>query len=353
MTATSTEQFIHLVQDSLSTWQSQGFSRPKLTEDLERFRRERLLPILERERKSLQTPYVVSLVGLTNVGKSTLMEALLGFPVAPRKMGPATAVPVEYVHGQDWRILVYFTAAERDSEVLEFPDAKSLGAALRERVVEVPSDTAQGMAWVTVSGPMKILTSGLKLADTPGFGAAQINDESGIQFERLQEFLKSRVHRVYFCVASAGTWAISDCERDFYRGIANLCGHVVVTKWEGSSADRFAYEQKYRDLFPSAKFVFVNAKREMKDSENGVELKNLRKIIRKNESRENRQEMIDQEILAAWTHINDYVTKMHQIEEIPWRKDSLAQFLESCRNRPVLKPLVNPASGEAPIAVQL
>ena len=38
--------------------------------------------------------YVVGVVGLSNVGKSTLLNALLGSELAPRRNGPCTAGPL-------------------------------------------------------------------------------------------------------------------------------------------------------------------------------------------------------------------------------------------------------------------
>ena len=44
--------------------------------------------------------YVVAFVGLSNVGKSTLLNALLGDELTPRRNGPCTGVPIEFQRGQ-------------------------------------------------------------------------------------------------------------------------------------------------------------------------------------------------------------------------------------------------------------
>ena len=51
--------------------------------------------------------YVVAVVGLTNVGKSTLLNALFGQDLAPRRMGPCTAAPIEFTYGDEYKVLAY------------------------------------------------------------------------------------------------------------------------------------------------------------------------------------------------------------------------------------------------------
>ena len=52
--------------------------------------------------------YVVAAVGLTNVGKSTLLNALLGDDLAPRRNGPCTAAPIEFVFGDQLRVTAHY-----------------------------------------------------------------------------------------------------------------------------------------------------------------------------------------------------------------------------------------------------
>jgi ribosome biogenesis GTPase A len=56
--------------------------------------------------------YVVAVVGLTNVGKSTFLNALLGIDIAPQRIGPCTGVIVEFensdecVNGNEFNVIV-------------------------------------------------------------------------------------------------------------------------------------------------------------------------------------------------------------------------------------------------------
>ena len=338
--------FIHLIQDTVSAMRLRRDHNADPVGDLERFLRERLMPIWRREEQAGTTPYVLSLVGLTNVGKSTLMEALLKFPVAPRKMGPATAIPVEYVYNENWQMSVLFRDFRTD--VTHFNDAKSLGMELKKNVVEVDTARATEIAWVTVSGPMGMLKDGLVMADTPGFGAAQIGDDDGSHKKRLEEFIFERVHRVYFCVAAGDTWAVQECERDFYKNISHLCGHVVVNKWRGSEQETIEYERRYRPVFPSAEFIFVNAKKAIQgQSENSPEsirksnLDRLHAVIDTYSTPEKRRAMCDPELMAAWHDIHKYLEIRHRVTSIPWRRDSLNQFVETCRGRQRLAGVLN------------
>ena len=71
---------------------------------------------IRRRLQSAANRYVVAVVGLTNVGKSTLLNALLGDDLAPRRNGPCTAVPIEFTYGAETRLTVFhFQSLHRPS----------------------------------------------------------------------------------------------------------------------------------------------------------------------------------------------------------------------------------------------
>lgn len=333
MSDTPIEAFIHLVQDTAATLRNQpGVVPVEVIQDLEVFTKERLIPIWHREQKSARNPYVLSVVGLTNVGKSTLMEALLGFPVAPRKNGPATAIPVEYKHNCTWCIRIQYRASRRPPDHNQYGDAQTLGRDLATKVLDVGAVQAAEIAWVTVSGPMEMLVHGLHLADTPGFGAAQVGNDDGSHQQRLEEFVSKVVDRVYFCIAAGAKWAVSDIERDFYQKFSHLCGHIVVTKWEGQVGEEEVYRNQYKRLFPGADFLFVNARRAMRGVGQSYELDKLKEIIASYATPERRLAMCDPELLLAWRDINEHMENVHRLFSIPWRLDVLRQFAYICSN---------------------
>src|SRR5579862_396288 len=67
----------------------------------------RSLVTIHRRLQLAERRYVVAVVGLTNVGKSTLLNALLGADLAPRRNGPCTSAPIEFVQGPDLRVTAY------------------------------------------------------------------------------------------------------------------------------------------------------------------------------------------------------------------------------------------------------
>lgn len=326
MQETALEALIHLVQDTYAIWKVQ----PQLADaaiQLEDFRSSRLMPAWHREQRSRKSPYVLSLVGLTNVGKSTLMEAILGYPVAPHKMGPATAIPVEYEYGSEWCLTLIYRSSKY-SERQRFPSAELLADKLRAKVIEPKIHEATELLWITVSGPMKLLDQGLKLVDTPGFGAAEIGsavqeentDDSSQQ--QLVEFIDKHVDRVYYCVAAGSELTISECQSNFFKKIQPLCGHVLITKWEeNSNAAKKEYQDTYSPLFPGAEFVFVNAKRR--------ELDEFKKLISEYASPDRRLAMCTHELVSAWHAIEIYMERMHGLIPIPWSEIALQRFLNA------------------------
>lgn len=69
--------------------------------------------------------YVVAVVGLTNVGKSTLLNALFGQDLAPRRNGPCTAAPIEFIYGNEYQVTVYYFSSIK-KPVWQCPDVESV-----------------------------------------------------------------------------------------------------------------------------------------------------------------------------------------------------------------------------------
>lgn len=335
MPDTPIEALYHLIQKTNNTQkqsiQTRSHDGVLLSDALANFSQKRLIPLWNQERNSLKSPYVLSLVGLSNVGKSTLTEALLGFPVAPRKSGPATAIPVEYIYSDNWAIEILYRNFHTDN--LPFGNAESLGKELMKRVVTVDLKAASIVAWVTVKGPMEMLKSGLTLADTPGFGAALIGHDDGAQSKRLEAFILNRVHRLFFCVAAGEEWTISDIEKDFYEKHSHICSHVIVNKWNGTADEEEKYKQKYSSIFPLAKFIFVDARLALVKKSN---FKAFHEIIDAYSTPDKRREMCLTELIRAWNDINRCIEKEYSIKHIEWSKLALQNFIHSCSPYPCL-----------------
>jgi hypothetical protein len=107
-----------------------------------------------------------------------------------------------------------------------------------------------------------ILDDELILADTPGFGAGEVDGMQSNHEESLRRYLKDEVTRVFWVVM--GNQALGAREKHFHdEYFASLCDDVVVTgceDWEPN--DRRRFEQRYEDLFGRRRphFHFVSGK---------------------------------------------------------------------------------------------
>jgi GTP-binding protein EngB required for normal cell division len=313
----------------------------QLAEFLRIFREKRLEPLHWRLQRINTQRYVLSMVGLTNVGKSTLAEALLEHPVAPRRNGPATAIPVEYEYDcEPWRLQ---TIDERNLTVMEqkFDSAQALSKVLEKKVfTPQPEDLSNGSnAKLIVKGPMRLLEGGLVFADTPGFGAAQTADCSGTHENVLVEYLQKHVHEVMFCL-SASNAMVSPAEKKFFESIGHLCSTVVVTKWDAEDEqddhDKKQYEGKFSELFPMCRFLFVNAKRAIEnpnqqDSEACVNshAQDLQALFQTRRGKQERQKLLVTDVERACNNLVVLLRKPLQdanLPNVPWHKAALTNF---------------------------
>ena len=309
----------------------------QLAEFLRIFREKRLEPLHWRLQRINAQRYVLSMVGLTNVGKSTLAQALLEHPVAPRRNGPATAIPVEYEYDcEPWQLQ---TIDERNLTVMEqkFDSAQALSKVLEKKVFTPKAeDLSNGSnAKLIVKGPMRLLEVGLVFADTPGFGAAQSADSSGTHESVLVEYLQKHVHEVMFCL-SASNAMVSPAEKKFFESIGHLCSTVVVTKWdaedEQSDHDKKQYEGKFSELFPMCRFLFVNAKRAIENpNQQDSEAEDLQSLFQTRRGKQERQKLLVTDVEQACNDLILLLRKPLQdanLPNVPWHKAALANFLQ-------------------------
>lgn len=317
------EAFIFLMQETTSLAQNHRTLDKPQVEYLEQFRASRLVPIYQREIKARQSPFTLCLVGLTNVGKSTLIEALIGAAVAPQKNGPATAIPVEYSFSPSWRLEVHHHDAGTPLLRLQFPTVEELAAEVSRHVIAPSNEAAQRIAAVSVKGPMDLLKNQLVLADTPGIGAAQTSPTAaGAPHSTPPDRWLENSGRAYLCVAAGVGWKVSPEETAFYRSLRHVCSNIIITKWEDDEAAQKEWKTEFAQLFPGAGFVFVNARRD-------VNVSDLRQIIQAQSSVERRLLQVRRELLKAWDDLKGHFQQVYKVA-IPWRPDSLLRFQHAC-----------------------
>ena len=202
------------------------------------------------------TGYKIAVVGLGNVGKSTMINALLGAEVAPVSNGPCTASVVEFKHGP---LRIDASLPERLlPETWRFAKIPQLHEKLCELVAH---DGSSGRRWtrVVVSLPAEILSDGLILCDTPGFGAASQMGEEDDQV--VAGFLRQDAAQVFWVVMADRFLAD---EVQFYQQVlVDRCDDLVVTNAEDfDERDRERWLHRYVPQFKRRPSIYFVAGRE-------------------------------------------------------------------------------------------
>lgn len=118
---------------------------------------------VDEVRRTFKTrPFVVAITGPQRVGKSTLVNALLGVDVSPVADYPTTAVPIEFHAGDVPTATVYFGGGRA---VTVAPTSEGL----RPYAAQQDNDgNDQQVQLVHVVLPNDVLARGMSLVDTPG-----------------------------------------------------------------------------------------------------------------------------------------------------------------------------------------
>lgn len=219
---------------------------------------ERELFLLHQRCLRSSTAYKVAVVGLGNVGKSTLLNAVLGMKIAPVSNAPCTANIVEFHYGEEFRLVA--EACERlMPQYWNFPQSDSLHDQLCKMVAH-NEGAEHEWSRIEVTLPAEILSGGLILADTPGFGAA--GEEGQQDNEVIAHFLKNDVAQVFWVVMA--DQGIGRQELDFYQQfLMERCDDLIVTNAEDwSQDDRKRWKQRFgTKLRQSLRIHFVEGKK--------------------------------------------------------------------------------------------
>lgn len=326
------EAFLHLLYETETYIRRSGerVAGNDLESFLRDFRVQRVNPLHERLLRMEEPRYVLSMVGLTNVGKSTLSHALLGHNVAPSLNGPATAIPVEYEYADTWSIKsISREALKVTTKPYESPE--ELAKALKKRVLGTVTPLPER---IVVSGPMSLLKDGIVLADTPGFGAAQEGISGESVKRELLDYLRSHVTETMFCISGANG-VVSGSELEFFQEIEELCSTVIVTKWDGSADDTKKYREKYSDSFPNCGFVFVEAKSAI-DGCQPESVESLADLIRATATRESLIKVLGEQVVSTWEQLNELAKaplRKSKFASIPWHRAELPLFLNRARQQ--------------------
>lgn len=246
------DEFVMLLQES-ADYQRHPDVKAVLTE---------AMAAVSASRRRLATAgerYVVAVVGLTNVGKSTLLNALLGDELAPRRNGPCTAAPIEFCYGERLQVIAYhhqsYTRPHWHCQNVE---------AVHQRLSQLADDggaeASRRIRKVEVQARHSLLERGLVIADTPGFGAAQSLEALGSHEEALKRYLHQDVTQVFWVVLA--DQGIGQREKQFFEDFfAAVCDDIVVTQCEDwDPHDRERFRRRFADVLGNhlLRFHFVS-----------------------------------------------------------------------------------------------
>lgn len=206
--------------------------------------------------------YVVAFVGAGNVGKSTLLNRLFEADLAPRRNGPCTACPVEFRFGGSYSASVEFMQSLK-KPVYHCACSEDIHSRLIELADSNGSQSSESIRRVCVTAPLELLrNNGLVIADTPGFGAAQLDGAEGSHEKALKRYLERDVAQVFWIVLAEQ--GITKREIEFQKSVfGSRCNDIVVTGCEEyDSADRDRFRKRFSPLFDAIPpmFHFVSGK---------------------------------------------------------------------------------------------
>lgn len=272
-------ELIELFQESASWLRASRDQRIQQTNEviaaeMDAYALANLVPLFHRSQRIEKPRYTLTFVGKTNTGKSTLLQAIFGYAIAPICSGTATAIPVEYEYATSWVMEVIPNHGRITRS--QHPGPESVLAKLESLILAPKGLKVEGPKKVVVLGPIEALRGGLVLVDTPGFGAANLTEANseptliceksitkGIHDEVLDEYLSSdHVDQVYFCVSCRNA-VLSTREEASFNHIKDKVSHIVITQareWIGDKDAMNEYRSRYAPKLGGKPFIFVEAK---------------------------------------------------------------------------------------------
>ncbi|HMO83413.1 MAG TPA: dynamin family protein [Lacipirellulaceae bacterium] len=188
--------------------------------------------------------YVVAFVGAANVGKSTLLNAVLGCEAAPSRNGPCTAAPIEFEFGEQIAITVHRRHCISRT-FYRCANVEEIHGRLAKLVDDYSAQASQAISKVSVSLPSDVLRNKLVLADTPGFGAAQPGEADGSHERAVREYLQLSARQVFAVVLAEQ--GIGCREGHFFQQLDNVCDDIIVTGSEDWLIDeQRRFKQRFR-----------------------------------------------------------------------------------------------------------
>jgi GTP-binding protein EngB required for normal cell division len=245
--------------------------------DVETVAQEAVRQLQWMKKRLLAEELHVGFVGLTNTGKSTLLNALFGESVAPKWNGPCSSAPVEFRCGDRYRTVVHYKNSIRRIKT-DCASAADLCEVIKRHATETGGLSGNTITKLVAEIPNPLLANRLVIADTPGFGAAQVQTDEGRHQQSLLSYLPN-VHQVFWVMRTDGSICLSKQEKDFYdQQLSDCCDDLVVTGMDHlDNANREQFRQQFKQYCCEhlgvyfLRFHFVSGKQAVKAKQTGDE----------------------------------------------------------------------------------
>lgn len=284
--------------------------------------------------------FVAAFVGLSNAGKSTLLNALFGQEITPRSSAPTTQVPIEFKHSSGHEVSVVFRRDFRQMH-RQCGTADELRSVLGQYVAEGGDHASGNVAKVVAGIPLNILAGDLVMADTPGFGAAQIGDREGAHHRALVEYLPN-AHQVFWVVRFEQ--GITQIEASFYKEyLSKSCSDIIVTGCDevtGADKKRFHKWAEEQLGLNFMQFYFLSGKKalqaKLRNDPQGAEqsgLSALEERLKLMGARDTRNSALAPDVLNLCGDFGAWV-KDRKLHSNPWPQVEWMRLRHFIRDKP-------------------
>ena len=289
------------------------------------FVRQQLMLLENAEKREMLK---IAFVGRSNVGKSTLINALLGFDIAPRRNGPYTAAIVEYRYHDKFSALLQYPH-EPLIQSAGFDCCEKLKSFLINFSSVNECSTQAVAPYIIVRCPAEILKDKITIYDTPGFGATKGENENGLHDSIIIDFLsKNNFDRLF--------WVLRDNPREEdlelfekFNSLDSRHCHVIVNNRGLSLDNQKKYLEKNTAVLSKFKqnVLFINAL-QAAELNQAAECAKLRSYFNDRVAVKNSEQELSDLLQRFIIHCREICNC-----SVRWNKTSIAKIRHLVKNR--------------------